>query len=583
VERATDMEGFDSVDLFVTRARLVDAGFSLDDSIAPLVASVCQRLDGIPLAIELAVARLSSMSLVDLHDRLDQRFRLLTGGSRNALPRHQTLGATVAGSYDLLSEPERGVLRRLSVFVNGFDLRAAEAVCAYDAVASFDVADVLASLVNKSLVNVERASGSLRYRMLETIRQYAADRLMEIDGESLVRDIRLRHAEYYLELCESEPLFLFVGRRQALWMRKLDAERENLLLAFSHFSVAHDGGEKLFRFAVATEAYLTGRRIEEPASYLYDALKDNALAGTVLRGRAISVLTNLHDIWRRGIRSDLIEATVLQELAQEVVEVARSREDKQLEIIGLLQLAELAKQSHDDKVAFKHATAAELLAQELGSPESHGFALLSLARLIEDEHQRRPLALSALEKFREAGDLRGQFSALISASIYDVTDEADLPESIRMSEEALEIAEEIGTITGPLILRMNLGFFQLEAGDVEAAENRARRTLLEVKRHGIPAIIEGCMFLLACCATLRGDFLRGAQLTGSFEQREEVNLSQGVELMFWSALDLQLRDQNHRLLLDALGLEEYERNVAIGRGLSLESAFSLALSKSPRD
>ena len=111
------------------RARAHDSSFALEDSVAPLVASVCRRLDGIPLAIELAASRLSSMSLEDLHDRLDQRFRLLTGGSRNALPRQQTLGAMVAWSYDLLTEPEREVLGRLSVFVGGFNLQAAEAVC----------------------------------------------------------------------------------------------------------------------------------------------------------------------------------------------------------------------------------------------------------------------------------------------------------------------------------------------------------------------------------------------------------------------------------------------------------------------
>jgi predicted ATPase len=583
VERATDLEGFDSVDLFMTRARLVDSGFSLDDSIAPLVASVCQRLDGIPLAIELAVARLSSMSLVDLHDRLDHRFRLLTGGSRNALPRHQTLGATVAWSYDLLSEPERGVLRRLSVFINGFDLRAAEVICSYDGVESFDVADVMASLVNKSLVNVERTSGTFRYRMLETIRQYAADRLLEIDGESGVHDVRRRHAEFYLEVCESEPLFLFVGRRQASWMRTLDSERENLLLAFAWFAVAPDGAEQLFRLAVATEAFLNSRWVEEPIGYLYDALNDSALEGTVLRGRTISVLTLLLETLRRANRGDFIEASHLQELAREVVEVGRSKEDKRLEIFGLLHLADFARRTHDGQGALEYAKAAEVVAQGFGDADYHGHALLSVARLSTDEAQQRSIALSAVQKFREAGDLRGQLSALISASILDVTDRADLIESIRLSEEALEIAEEASSMIGPFILSMNLGFFQLEVGDVDAAEIRARRTLQEVKRLGHLAIIEGCSFLLACCATLRGDFVRGAQLTGCFEQREAETQSKGSDLMFWGVLDLQLRSENHRLLLDALGLEEYERHVARGRGLSVESACNLALGKSSTD
>jgi predicted ATPase len=137
-EGAEELEGSDAVELFVARARARDSTFELNNAVAPLVASVCRRLDGIPLAIELAASRLSSMSLEDLHDRLDQRFRLLTGGSRNALPRQQTLGATVAWSYDLLTDLERDLLRRLSVFAGGFDLRAAEAVCTEGGFESFD-------------------------------------------------------------------------------------------------------------------------------------------------------------------------------------------------------------------------------------------------------------------------------------------------------------------------------------------------------------------------------------------------------------------------------------------------------------
>jgi predicted ATPase len=206
VEEAEDLEGSDAVELFVARARAKDSTFELNNAVAPLVASVCRRLDGIPLAIELAASRLSSMSLDDLHSRLDQRFRLLTGGSRNALPRQQTLGATVAWSFDLLTEPERDLLRRLSVFVGGFDLQGAEAVCVEGGFESFDVADLISSLVNKSLVTAERISTSLRYRLLETIRQYAADQLLQIGGESDTYRTRQLHADHYLRLClAAEP------------------------------------------------------------------------------------------------------------------------------------------------------------------------------------------------------------------------------------------------------------------------------------------------------------------------------------------------------------------------------------------
>ena len=137
---AADLAGSDSVTLFVERARSHEPGFVLDDAAAPLVATICRRLDGIPLALELAAARLSSMSLRHLSDRLDQRFRLLTGGSRNALPRQQTLQATVDWSFDLLSVAERETMRRLSVFAGGFELEAAEAICAAGVIDAIDVA-----------------------------------------------------------------------------------------------------------------------------------------------------------------------------------------------------------------------------------------------------------------------------------------------------------------------------------------------------------------------------------------------------------------------------------------------------------
>jgi predicted ATPase len=174
----------DAVTLFAERARAHGVGLAVDDQTGPVVVSVCARLDGMPLAIELAAARLRSMSLGELHDRLDQRFRLLTGGSRTALERQQTLRATVGWSYSLLTGAEQVLLARLSVFVGGFGLDAAEAVCGFGGIDAMDVADLLGSLVDKSLVVAEPAGAGLRYRLLETIRLFAAERLAEAGAAS---------------------------------------------------------------------------------------------------------------------------------------------------------------------------------------------------------------------------------------------------------------------------------------------------------------------------------------------------------------------------------------------------------------
>src|SRR5208283_4133976 len=148
-------EESDAVALFVDRARAQGAECALDEETGPLVVSICRRLDGMPLAIELAAVRLRSMSLESLNDRLDQRFRLLTGGSRSALPRQQTLRATVDWSYSLLNSPEQSLLRRLSVFAESFDLEAAEKVCCLQDIEELDIDDLLGSLVDKSLVVTE--------------------------------------------------------------------------------------------------------------------------------------------------------------------------------------------------------------------------------------------------------------------------------------------------------------------------------------------------------------------------------------------------------------------------------------------
>ncbi|HWE64602.1 MAG TPA: hypothetical protein VHB98_23040 [Chloroflexota bacterium] len=161
----------EAVQLFVQRAQAVHPDFALSGHLVIAAAQVCRRLDGIPLAIELAAARLSALALDQLSTRLDDRFRMLTGGSRAALPRQQTLRATLDWSHDLLGEAERMLLRRLTVFAGGWTLEAAEAVCAGDGIALEELLDLLAGLVNKSLVLLEEGRAGARYRLLETVRQ----------------------------------------------------------------------------------------------------------------------------------------------------------------------------------------------------------------------------------------------------------------------------------------------------------------------------------------------------------------------------------------------------------------------------
>ena len=213
--------------LFIDRARAVVPDFEVGDE-SDAVSAICRRLDGIPLAIELAAARVRTMNPSQIHDRLNERFRLLTGGARRALERHQTLRHAVQWSYDLLSATERTVLARASVFAGGFSLEAAERVCASSDLGARDILDLLDSLVRKSLVTVERSGADVRYGQLETIRQFGEEQLVasgEFDA------VRRRYAEYYAD--ESDIKFkTWLSPRQLAAYEWLDREMDNLRAAF---------------------------------------------------------------------------------------------------------------------------------------------------------------------------------------------------------------------------------------------------------------------------------------------------------------------------------------------------------------
>jgi len=223
-----EIAAYSAVQLFVDRARSLVKTFALGDTNASAVAQICQRLDGIPLAIELAASRVLVLAPEQILARLDDRFRLLVGGSRTAPTRQQTLRATLEWSHSLLSEPERALFRRLSVFVGGFTLEAAEAVCAGKGIAERDVLDLLAALVDKSLVWTDASDPlTLRYGLLETLRQYAVERLMEA---AEIDTVLCQHAQQCLEVAEeAEPHLLLASQRP--WLDKLEHDLGNFRAA----------------------------------------------------------------------------------------------------------------------------------------------------------------------------------------------------------------------------------------------------------------------------------------------------------------------------------------------------------------
>ena len=269
--------------------------FVLTRGNAPVVAHLCRQLDGIPLAIELAAARIRSLSVEDINTRLDNRFRLLTGGDRSALPRQQTLRAAMDWSYDLLNPQEKTLLHRLSVFAGGWTLAAAEQVCAGEGTAGesiedWEVLDLLTSLTDKSLALAETRGGTIRFRLLETVRQYAEERLAAgAEGEA----VRRSYTGYFLEWAEDIKPKLR-GPEQAQWLEVLEEEYNNLRHALALCSEEAEGGRKGLRLGTVLQHFwlmrghfsegreglttlLARPEVQEPTKLRADALNGAAI------------------------------------------------------------------------------------------------------------------------------------------------------------------------------------------------------------------------------------------------------------------------------------------------------------------
>jgi predicted ATPase/class 3 adenylate cyclase len=379
-----ELARFDAVQLFKERAAAAKPDFQITAANAPAVAEICRRLDGMPLAIELAAARLRSFTPQQIADYLDQRFRILTGGARTALPRQQTLAAAIDWSFRLLDERERLLFERLSMFQGGFDLEAAQQVCSGDGLDEFDVFELVPTLVDKSLVNADVGGDAARYRLLETIRQFARDKL---DEAGATDEVRRRHAEYFMALAEeAEPNVR--GPREQEWWARLNRELDNLRLAME-WSIEAGEPELGLRLAGAMWRFwwFTARFSEgvEWLARMYDArgeVEGGVLAKAMLglgtlsgfindRPTAETMLSQSIDVYRRlyaegsdpatlkyGLSAALINysATVaepnqdwdlMRALNEEALEVSRKLGDRAGETVALGNLAEDAAKRGD--------------------------------------------------------------------------------------------------------------------------------------------------------------------------------------------------------------------------------------------
>ncbi len=350
------LESCETVRLFVERARLAVSKFSLDAKTAPAVAEICRRLDGIPLAIELAAARVKVLSVEEIRARLDDRFRLLTGGRATALARQQTLLAAIEWSYDHLAPDEQQLLRLLSVFAGGWTLAGAMRVIG-DHADEYEVLDLVTRLLDRSLVTIERTEGgTTRYAMLETVRQYALERLNQSrEGDAA----RTRHLEYYVALAEeAEPKLS--GGKQGEWLVRLKAELDNLLQALAWCDQADDRGELGLRLAYALLGFWYHLGLIELGHQVTLAALGRAGAGARNRVRA-RVLVGAGSLSRSVDRCD--EAN---EHTVDALSIAREIGDNKLVAESLLVLGYLANDRDSTAASLGHLEEALTLARDLG-------------------------------------------------------------------------------------------------------------------------------------------------------------------------------------------------------------------------
>ncbi|HEX6795994.1 MAG TPA: adenylate/guanylate cyclase domain-containing protein [Casimicrobiaceae bacterium] len=427
-------EPADAVRLFVDRVSAFQPSFVLDARNSSDIAEICRRLDGIPLAIELAAARARALSLRAIAARLDDRFRLLTGGDRSGLPRQQTLRALIDWSYDLLTPPERMLLRRLSVFAGAFSLEDGEEVATDADLARDEVLDLLARLVEKSLVALD--SDGVRYRILETVRAYAAERL-ESAGES--RALRDRHLHHYVTLAERMWPELF-GPGQAQVLARLDNERENLLAAHAWADHAQDGVALGIKLVHVTKSYWINRGLMQ----LCHRLALEALARTkpdehtALRCRALFSAGQIACWFGRY-------AEARQHL-DESLAIARTLGDKQRIAAALQPLGMACLGLRDAATARVHLAEALDLARAHGDAHDLAAALNAMAQLHRTQGEMDEavgLYEQVVDVARRADDRETVALGLLNLAMATASRD---PVGVRtMLLEVLSIVDEIGS------------------------------------------------------------------------------------------------------------------------------------------
>ena len=483
---------YEAVRLFIDRALLVSPHFVVDKENAPYLAQICHRLDGIPLAIELAAARVKVLSVEQISKRLDDRFRLLTGGARTALPRQQTLRALIDWSYDILDENEQLLLRRLSVFAGGWTLEAAEEVCGSDGIESFDILDLLSQLVNKSLVVVtdKSKSGETRYRTLETIRQYAREKLTETGGGELIRN---KHLAYFVKLAKQAEPELYRSN-QVLWINKLDDDLDNIRAALEWAQVTDTGSGLQLLLDIRPLFEVRGdlRELTALAAHLLEHYeKDDSLRaqGLTFFARALA------------FQGNVIEA---HKIANQSLELSRAISDKQAEAYSLWVLGTIIYAQGNMKDSFPILENCLALYQSLGDKLGQANATGWLSINHNDMDRSKAYLLESLRVCRELGHLAGIANCLNQLALLEIW-EGDNSSLIQLLDEARNLYRQLGDEMGEGTVLSYYGRLAFSQGQYEQALSYYNDSIALIERSGDTVVLHWVHAAMAFVVLKQGD------------------------------------------------------------------------------
>ncbi len=512
----------EAIRLFVDRATATQPAFRLTPENAPVIASICHRLDGIPLALELAAARVRVLSVQDIDARLNDRFRLLTGGNRTSLPRQQTLRGLIDWSHEMLSDQEKALFRRLSVFAGGFELEAAESVCSGEDMEEWEVLDLLTQLVDKSLVISEERESKARYRLLESLREYGAAKLRDA-GEEL--DLRRRHLQWYLKVALEAEKRSHGGGHQPASFNQLEREHDNMRSALLWCHSDPESLEAGLQMAGALDFFWRVR------GYISDA-KEQVLG-----------LLGL---------SDPASASVGKATA-------------------LVTAANLTRMQENGDEAASYATDAVAAARQVGDKTVLGRALLYLG-WADINRKAYEQALTSLEEARELfGAVRDLFfqAETLAATANALRMRGELDQAETINAEALSLRRKIGDLHGVAVALRGSGWAAAVRKEPETAYPLFREALeLIIPMHDLPCTYYALLGL-AYVAGARGRHERVMQLWGA---AESIRKAAGITAPPRKEAAMAAREAEQ-----ALGAAEAERLGARGMAMGFAEATAFAL------